>query len=178
MQVPLQITFRGIGQSESLKAELQEKADKLQQYFDKIVACQVVLEKPNHNQTHGNLYDTHVIVTVPGKELIAKHNGAIDAHTSIHKAFETMAKQLENYAEKIRGDVKTVSPILSGKIARLIDGEYGFIESADGAEFYFNAEHVTYPHFKDLRIGMPVHFVETESDAGPQARRVRAAGST
>ena len=79
MQVPLQITFRGISQSDALRTQLHEKADKLQQYCDKIIACQVVFEKPNHNHAHGDLYDTHVILTIPGKELVATHNGAEDA---------------------------------------------------------------------------------------------------
>ena len=60
------------------------------------------------------------------------------------------------------------------KIARLIDGEYGFIEDADGQEFYFNPHHVTHPHFNELQVGMPVRFVETEGEDGPQARRIKA----
>lgn len=174
MQIPLQITFRGFPQSEALKVELRERTDKLQHCFDKIVSCQVVLEKPNHNHAHGNLFDTHVIVTVPGKELISKNNASEDVHVSIRDAFESMCRQLENYAQKIRGDVKTTPSILSGQIARLIDGEYGFIEGADGREYYFNTEHVTHPNFDQLRPGMHVHFVETKSDMGLEARRVRS----
>jgi len=174
MAIPLQITFRGFSHSETLKVQLHEKTDKLQQYCDNIIACQVVIEKPNHNHAHGNLFDTHIIVTVPGKELVVKNNGAEDAQLSIHKAFENMARQLENHVRKSRDEAKTYSSILSGKIARLIDGEYGFIEGDDGTEFYFNPHHVTHPHFNQLQVGMSVHFVETKGEDGPQARRIKA----
>ena len=43
MQVPIQITFRDIKHSAEVDEHIQEKADKLSQYADNIISCQVVV---------------------------------------------------------------------------------------------------------------------------------------
>lgn len=95
-------------------------------------------------------------------------------YVSIKDAFEDMTRQLEEYVAQMRGDIKNHQTLLSGKIVRLFHGDgFGFIEGHDGTEFYFNAHHVSDPHFRDLAVGMPVHFIEGEGSSGPQAHRVR-----
>lgn len=174
MQVPVQITFRDFPHSEAVETHLHEKIDKLQQFCHNIVACHVVLELANKNQHRGNLYDTRITITVPGKELVSKLNEDENMYVSIKTAFEDMTRQLENYVQQIHGDVKNHQPIVSGTIVRLFNGDgFGFIEKTDGSEFYFNATHVVTPSFHKLSIGMPVHFVEGMGSDGPQAHRVK-----
>lgn len=175
MTVSRQITFRDIPSSEAVKTHIEEKIDKLTHFCDKIVACHVVVEYANKGQHRGNLHNVRLSVDVPGKELITKHNEAEDLYISIRDAFEDMVRQLENYEEQIHGIVKNhQSVVLSGKIARLFNGDgFGFIESGDGEEFYFNAGHVLHPSFEKLAVGMPVHFVQHEGNDGPQAHRVK-----
>lgn len=175
MTVSHQITFRDIPTSDAVKAHIEEKIEKLTQYCSKIVSCHVVIEYSNKNQHQGNLYNLRLTVTVPGKELISKHNETLDLYISIRDAFEDMVRQLESYEEQMKGQVKNhQTALLSGKIARLFNGDgFGFIENEQGAEFYFNASHVLEPSFEKLAIGMPVHFVEHSGGEGPQARRVR-----
>lgn len=174
MQVPVQITFRDTPHSEAVKAHIQEKVDKLQQFCHNMVACHVVIEFENKNQRRGNLHNTRITVTVPGKELATTHNEAEDMYASIKDAFEDMTRQLENYVEHVQGQIKGQQELASGKIVRLFNGDgFGFIEGMDGTEFYFNENHVTHPTFHKLSVGMPVHFIKEMGHDGPQAHRVR-----
>lgn len=175
MQVPVQITFRDLPHSQAVETHLQEKVEKLQQFCHNIVACHVVLEFANKNQHRGNLYDTRIVLTVPGKDLVSKINENENMYVSIRTAFEDMTRQLESYVQQSHGETKNHQPIVSGTIVRLFNADgFGFIEKADGAEFYFNATHVVSPPFHKLIVGMPVHFIEEMGSDGPQAHRVKA----
>ncbi|OGT46050.1 MAG: ribosomal subunit interface protein [Gammaproteobacteria bacterium RIFCSPHIGHO2_12_FULL_38_11] len=174
MQVPTQITMRGLPHSEAVKAHIEEKVTKLQQFYDHMISCHVVIEFENKNQNRGNLHNTHITITVPGKELVTTHNEAEDMYVSIRDAFEDMTRQVEHYVEKLKQGTGQQS-MLSGKIVRLFHGDgFGFIEGLDGTEFYFNANHVTHPAFDKLKIGMKVHFIQEAGHDGPQAHRVKA----
>lgn len=173
MQVPTQITFRGLPHSDAVKEHIEEKVAKIQHFCQSVIACHVVLEFENKNQHRGNLHNTRVTVTVPGRELVSTHNEAEDMYVSIRTSFDDMTRQVEEYVRDMR-DGKNHQPMLYGKIVRLFNGDgFGFIESEDGTEFYFNANHVSQPDFAKLSVGMPVHFVQEEGHDGPQAHRVK-----
>lgn len=174
MPIPIQITLRQLSHSQAVEKHIQEKAQKLEHFCDHIIHCHVVVELANHNQHHGNLYNTRITVKVPKDELIATHNGEENMYLSIQEAFSNITRQLENYREKLQNNTshRDRETMLTGKIAR-IDGGFGFIEGSDGAEFYFNAKHVISPAFDKLTVNMPVCFVALESEQGPEARRVK-----
>lgn len=172
MQVPAQITFRGLPHSDAIKANIEEKIEKLQQYCDNIVSCHVVVELGTKSQHRGNLHNTRITLTIPGKELVTTRNDEEDLYVSIRNAFDDMVRQLENHAELLRDHEKNNQTLSTGKIARLFD-DYGFIETNDGGEFYFNKKHVMQPAFEKISIGMNVHFIEGEGTEGPEAHRVR-----
>jgi len=46
-------------------------------------------------------------LTVPGAELVANHTQHEDVYVAIRDAFDAMSRQLEDYARKQRGEVKT-----------------------------------------------------------------------
>ena len=137
MTVSRQTTFRDIPHSDAIKTHIDEKIDKLTQFCSKIVACHVVVEYANKNQHRGNLHNIRITTTVPGKELISKHNEREDLYVSIRDAFEDITRQLESYEEQTHGQIKNhQSVILSGKIARIFNGDgFGFIENENGEEF-------------------------------------------
>ena len=114
LQVPAQITFRGLAHSESIKEHIQEKVDKIQQFCHNIISCHVVIEFENKNQRRGNLHNTRITVTVPGKELVTTHNEAEDMYVSIRDAFEDITRQLENYVEHTQGQTKNHQPLIAG----------------------------------------------------------------
>lgn len=73
MQVPLQITLRdNLPHTDAVELHIKEKVEKLQQFCHNIVSCHVVVELSNKKQHQGNLHNTRVAVTVPGKSSCQK----------------------------------------------------------------------------------------------------------
>jgi ribosomal subunit interface protein len=115
MQIPLEINFRHMEPSEAVEATIREKVTKLERHFDRIVGCRVVIEAPHRRQSKGKLFTVTVNVAVPGKELVVNHTGSKDhahedAYVAIRDAFAAAARQLEDHARKVRGEVKTHTP--------------------------------------------------------------------
>lgn len=175
MQVPVQITIRDdLPHTPAIDEHIHEKAENLQHYCKSLISCHVVLELANKNQNNGNLYNTRLTATVPKKELVSTHNENENMYASIKAGFEDLVRQLEEYNNQMHGQVKNHKPILSGKVARLINGEgFGFIEGPDGTEYYFNGGNLTSGVFDKISIGTPVHFVEFTGHEGLQAHRVK-----
>jgi ribosome-associated translation inhibitor RaiA len=58
MKQPLQITFRDIPRSDALETHIREKADKLDEFYEHIMGCHVVLEQPHGHWTTPNSVDS------------------------------------------------------------------------------------------------------------------------
>ena len=69
MQIPLQITFRDMKQSDAVEKAVREKAEKLEQ-FAEIMSCRVVVQMINKHQHKGTLYHISADITVPGGEIV------------------------------------------------------------------------------------------------------------
>ncbi len=175
MQVPVQITFRdNLENTPAVEKHIQEKVDHLQHYCQNLIACHIVVELANKNQNNGNQYNTRLTLTVPNKELISTKNEDENLYASIKTGFEDLIRQLEEYNNQMHGQVKNHKPVLSGKVARIIYGEdFGFIECADGNEYYFNTGNLVSGSLDKITIGTPVHFVEFTGNEGLQAHRVK-----
>ena len=172
MQVPIQVTFRDVKHSSDVMNHVNEKSEKLNKFADNMISCQVVIEYASKQQQSGNLFNTRLIVNVPGKELVSSHNQNENMYMSIHKAFDDMTRLLEDYSHILHGKVKHHAPILEGTVARVFDKGFGFIETANGDEYYFNEGNVVYPRFGHLKVGEHVRFIEFMGDEGMQAHRV------
>lgn len=176
MQVPLQIALRDLGPSEALEARIRQQADKLEEFHSRITSCRVVVERlPKHHE-QGRPFEVHVDVRVPGrKEIVSTLHRHEDVYVALRDAFDSVARQLEDVARVMRGDVKNHEVPLHGRIARLfVNDACGFIESSDGRELYFSRENVVHPAFEHLETGMAVQFLEELADEGWQAKRVSA----
>lgn len=49
MQIPLQVTFRGIPHSDAVEAKIREKAAKLEKFYSHIMGCRVAVEAEHHS---------------------------------------------------------------------------------------------------------------------------------
>jgi ribosomal subunit interface protein len=112
MQIPLQITFRGISHSDAVEAKIREKANKLDKFHPHIISCRVAVEAEHQHHHQGNQYHIGIDITTPNKELvISKEHYDKQAHEDIYvairDAFNAATRQLEDYARVQRGDVKT-----------------------------------------------------------------------
>jgi|SRR5215210_3116217 len=108
MQLPVEITYRGLKKSEEIEQMVLEKAARLDKFCDHINRCDVAIEQPNHNHKKGNPYRVRIDVTVsPGHELVAE-DSETDGDSfqplakAVHDAFKTMERQLRSLVEKQR----------------------------------------------------------------------------
>ena len=175
----LQITFRNIDASPAVEAKIRERARELEQFFDRIVSCRVVIEAPNRRR-HGDLYHIRVDLKVPGNEIVVKRDPPEDhAHEDIYVAvrdsFDAVRRQLEDHVRRQRGDVKAHDVPAHGRIGSLIaERDYGFINASDGTEVYFHRNAVANGVFEKLQVGDEVRFSlhSGEGEKGPQASAV------
>ncbi len=175
MQLPLQISFHGIARSNALYAAVQEKAEKLDRYYDRIIGCRVVLALDGRHRHKGKQFSVRIDLTVPGGEIAVTREHHEDIQVALREAFDAARRRLEDYARGQRGDVKRHPPVLAGRIARLdATNGTGFIVTADGREYYFSRENVVSPSFEHLAVGASVHFIEEAAAEGLQAKRVSA----
>ena len=182
MQQPLQITFRDIPPSENVEAVIREKAEKLDQFFEKIMTCRVLVESPHSHQHQGRLYHVCVDITVPGAELVAsrahdKNHAHEDVYVAIRDAFDAAKRQLQEYKRKLKNKVKKHEIPAHGEIAELApDQDYGRIQTSDGREIYFHRNSLVRGEYDELELGSEVRFVEESGEEGPQASTVHVIG--
>jgi ribosomal subunit interface protein len=175
MRIPLQISFQGMARSDALHAAVQEKAQKLEHFYDRIMSCRVVLAADGRHRRHGRQYRVHIDLKVPGGEIAVTHEHHEDVQVALREAFDAARRRLEDYARGRRGDVKRHPPQYTGRIARLDAANgAGFIVTPDGRELYFSRANVVAPPFEHLAVGMTVHFIEDVGAEGLQAKRVSA----
>ncbi|HEY5680525.1 MAG TPA: HPF/RaiA family ribosome-associated protein [Pseudomonadales bacterium] len=178
MQIPLQITWRNIPKSEALEADIVAKAEKLEEFFDHILSCRVVVEKSHGRHRKGNLYRLRLDIHVPDKEIVVTRDPGDDhAHedmyVSIRDAFDAARRQLQDYVRVRRGHVKPHDQHHVGRVLRRIAAEdYGFLGTADGREIYFHRNSVVNADFDKLEPGTEVMFVEETMNEGVQAKMV------
>jgi ribosomal subunit interface protein len=111
MQLPLEITFRGIPHSDAVETRIREKAAKLEQYCHNITSCRVAVEAEHHNHHQGNLYKVRIDINVPNKHIVVSRDhhdkqAHEDVYVALRDAFSAAARQLEEYVRMQRGEVK------------------------------------------------------------------------
>jgi ribosomal subunit interface protein len=175
MQLPVQITFRGMESSAAIDTAVRERVGKLEQFHARIMSCRVVIEQPARHKQQGKQFVVHIDLKVPGGEIAVNRDHHEDVHVALRDAFDAARRKLEDFARERRGDVKHHELTQSGKVARILAEEgYGFIATADGRELYFSRENVVTPPFEHLAPGTEVHFIEEPAAEGAQAKRVSA----
>lgn len=173
MQRPLQITFRDIRHSDAIESHIREKVEKLEQFYDRIIGCRVVVGEVRRHHHQGRWLNIRVDLTVPGAEIVINRDKAEDAMVAIRDAFDVARRKLEDHVRRQRGDVKAHELERHGTVARLFPDEgYGFITADDGTELYFHRYNVVHPDFDQLNEGDEVVFLEEMAEEGPQANRV------
>ena len=182
MQQPLQITFRDIPPSENVEAVIREKAEKLDQFFEKIMTCRVLVESPHSHHHQGRLYHVRVDITVPGNELVAsrshdKNHAHEDVYVAIRDAFDAAERQLQEYKGKLKNKVKAHETPAHGEVTELApDQDYGRIQTSDGRDIYFHRNSLVRGEYDELEVGSEVRFVEESGEEGPQASTVHVVG--
>jgi len=105
------ISFRNVDSTESLVAAINSKTAKLYQLFDRLGSCEVMVEAPHRSHHKGGHYHVRILLGVPGDEIVVGRDPvAADAHEDVNiavrDAFDAARRQLLDYAQRRRGEVK------------------------------------------------------------------------
>ena len=181
MEVPPEITFRGLEKSPEIETHILKKAAKLDEIHPGIISCRVAVEREQEHQRSGSPYRVRVVVRIPpARSWSADGNpvrGQIDdrLQTAVTNAFEAVQRQLIKIKEMParQGEIGTGTGVGRPRGAAFREKGYGFIRSVDGREIYFHKNAVAHEDFRRLELGTGVRYFPSEGEQGPQASTVK-----
>lgn len=182
LKTPLQVIFRNLQPSDAVEAKVRERAEKLGTFYNHIMSCRVAIEALHKHHHQGNHYHIRIDVKVPDRELVAgrepdEHHAYTDIYVAIRDAFDSMRRQLEEYARHRQGKVKTHEASEHGRIVEhRPESDYGRIETSDGRIVYFHRNSLVDGDFDKLAIGAEVRLSTEMGEEGPQASTVHLIG--
>jgi ribosome-associated translation inhibitor RaiA len=94
MELPLQITWRGLGRSPAIESAILERARKLEHFHRRIVSCRVVIEQTDHHKRHGRQFAVRLDVRVPGAEVAIDYEHDEDVYIALRDAFADARRKL------------------------------------------------------------------------------------
>ena len=181
MQIPLEITFHDFDPPAWAEDEIRQRVAKLDQLYDRLTACRVHVEMPHRQRQTGNVPMVHIELSVPGRSLVVsrephraqKKYAEPDLHTAIRDAFKAAERQLKDFKQQIRGEVKRHDVMFQGQVSQIYpQNDHGFLLTKEGTQLYFHRNSVLNNDFDKLKKGDVVHYIETVGDTGPIASKV------
>lgn len=180
MQIPIQITFRGIGQSNAIESAIRQRATRLERFAHRITRFHVIVDMPHHHRRKGNHYAVRVEVTAPTGEVFVTRDASLDdSHKDfqsvLRDAFDATLRNLESKSQRREGDAKTHAHSPHARVVRMfVNDGYGFLATSAGDEVYFHRNSVLEVPFSQLSVGSKVRFTlaPEDGDQGPRAASV------
>lgn len=183
MMVPPEISYRNMSSNPDLEADIRRHIGKLEELFDRITSCKVVVEAPDKALPTSEPFHCKIYLAIPEHDIvvdrdpgdITTHRG--DVNAAINDSFQAAERQLKKVVDQMRGQTKRHETPPHG-IVKLIKPEegYGFIETPEHRDIYFHANSVSEIAFKDLVVGQQVRYQEELGEEGPQATVVLPVG--
>ncbi len=109
MQVPPDIRFRNMEPSAAVEADVQDQIAKLEEVYDRITSCQVVITAPHQQAPTGEPYHVRIYLAVPQHDIVVDRDPGDrlahqkDVDSAIHDAFQAARRQLVEVRDKLRG---------------------------------------------------------------------------
>lgn len=182
MKFPLQIQFRDMEESDFVSNAVWNHAEKIEKFFDGIIACHVIVSAPHQHHHQGKIYHVQVRLNVAGGDIFVntepeKNAAHEDVYVAIRDAFDAVRRQLEDLVRIKRRFVKKRNIEAHAKVTKLFLGKgYGFISTPEGRELYFHENSVLNHEFNQLKIGDEVRFSEESGENGPQVTSMSRVG--
>jgi cold shock CspA family protein/ribosome-associated translation inhibitor RaiA len=182
MDRPLDIAFHNTEPSAAVEADIRQQVDKLAARHAHLVGCRVSIEALHNQHRTGNVFDVHIVLSVPGRDLAVSraphhakdHRARPDIHAALREAFRAAERQLASHKGHLEQNTAAPSgSAVTGQVARITPGDdHAFILNNLGTQLYFHRDSLTRGEFEALKVGDPVHYVEEAGDAGPVATKV------
>jgi ribosome-associated translation inhibitor RaiA/cold shock CspA family protein len=188
MQIPVEIAFHNLEQSDDAEAMIRDHVARLERIYDRLTTCRVRVDQRNQNATRSIPPVVHIEISVPGhKDIVVAHEPdhlqrkfqAPDLHNAIHEAFRIAELRLSKFKDKLTDrtseQAHEAANVFTGQVAELAPGDdHGFLMTKEGGLLYFHRNSVLTGNFDELRRGDDVTYVEDMGDTGPTASKVRA----
>jgi ribosomal subunit interface protein len=110
MEIPIQITFRGMESSAALEAAIRERAGKLERFHQHVMSCRAVIEEEARHKSQGRLFVVRLDIKVAGAEFAINREHSEDAFVAVRDAFDAARRKLEDLGGRERGSVKIRQP--------------------------------------------------------------------
>lgn len=180
MDVPLEISFRGIEPDPVAEDLIRRKAAKLEQVYGRITSLRVSVDQNQKFQSTGRPFRVRLDINIPpGNEFVIKRETSgghmhSDLLMIIRDAFTAARRKVKKISEKQQGKVKAhPEQQLNAVVARLFPEEdYGFLKSIEGRDIYFHRNSLVDRDLEELRPGDGVSFTAVLGDKGLQATSV------
>lgn len=187
MQVPLEISFHNIDNSEWAKDEIRDHVAKLEAIYERMTSCRVRVDQRADNSNHTIPPVVRIEIGIPGrKDIVVAHEPdrlqrkfqRPDLHNAINEAFRLAALQLTEMKRKLSDHAAAAQHEavneFKGQVAEIRPGEnFGFLLNKEGSLLYFHRNALLSGEFDKLRRGDEVSYVEAVGDTGPIATKVR-----
>lgn len=139
MQTPAEITWRNMDPIPHAAERIERRVARLEQFFDRITGCHVVVEAPHQRHRQGNRFEVRVDVTIPGGELsVDRGPGDDNAHTdlliAVRDAFDAMERQVRRWKDRHSGRPDAHAAPARGPVAEKDRGSGSRQVSATDAE--------------------------------------------
>ncbi len=182
MQTPAQIEFEGVEGTPELQAFIDQHIVELESRFGRVTAGRVVVKGPGDRHQSGGQYQVSIRLALPdGREVNIgrtprQDERYADLTFAVDNAFKRARRQLQDRARLMRGQIKQHENQAIGTVLRIDPGgEFGFLETTDGREIYFNCNSVL-DGASNITVGTRVSYVEETGEKGPQASTVKTLG--
>lgn len=109
----MDIAFDNMEPSAAVEAKVVEKAEKLAKLFERLSYIRTTISAPNRLPHKPKTYQVKIVLGIPGRAdlVISNDHDAAHDHTDVNlavrDAFAAARRQLEEAAERLRGEVKT-----------------------------------------------------------------------
>jgi cold shock CspA family protein len=182
MQTPAQIELEGVVATPELQASIDQHIAELESRFGRLTAGRVVVRGPGDRHRTGGQYQVSIRLALPdGREVNIvrtpkQDERYADLTFAVDNAFKRARRRLQDQSRLMQGQTKQHENQPIGTVVRIDpSGDFGFIESGDGREVYFNCNSVL-DGASNIAPGTRVSYVEEIGEKGPQASTVKVLG--
>ena len=92
MPALLQITLRDMPNSQALEMHIRDKIRKLENLFEHVISCRVVVEMPHRHHQQGKEFSVNIDLGVPGNEIVVNRRHHEDPYVALRDAFDAELK--------------------------------------------------------------------------------------
>lgn len=104
MDQDLRISFHNLPHSDAVEHDIRERVAKLEQYYDHLVGCRVVVESPARNAAGAASFAVKIELAVPGSDIVVKPDPRPEVGSAVASAFEIAKRRLKDHADRRRGN--------------------------------------------------------------------------